>query len=96
MTGWSKPSPHVIKVNYRGVFDRTMMRSAVGCVMRNSRGKWIKGVAGMIGPVVPEGAELWSIFYGLKLAWEKGDVKSVVVECENLDVVNQEIGRAHV
>lgn len=88
MARWSKPSPHVAKVNCKGVFDRARMRASVGCVMRNSRGEWIRGAAGMIGLVVPLGAELWSMFYGLKLAWEKGDTKHVVVECESQEALN--------
>ena len=89
MAGWSKPSPHVVKVNCRGVFDRGMMRGSVGCVMRNFRGEWLGGVGGMIGLAVPVAAELWSIFYGLKLAWEKGYIKHVVIESECLEAVNQ-------
>ena len=47
----------------------------------------MKGAAGMIGLSVPLGAELWSIFYGLKLAWEYG-VKRVVIECDSEEAVN--------
>lgn len=64
------------------------MRASVGCVMRNRRGEWIKGAGGMIGLCVPLGAELWSIFYGLKLAWEK-EVKHVVIESDCEEAVNQ-------
>ncbi|XP_074367270.1 uncharacterized protein LOC141707799 [Apium graveolens] len=42
----------------------------------------------MIGFVVQVGAELWSIFYGLKLAWEKVHMKHVVVECDSQEAVN--------
>lgn len=42
----------------------------------------------MIGLSAPLGAELWSIFYGLKLAWEYG-VKRVVIESECVEAVNE-------
>ena len=48
----------------------------------------MKGAGGMIGLCVPLGAELWSIFYGLKLAWEK-EVKHVVIESDCAEAVNQ-------
>lgn len=64
------------------------MRASVECVMRNWRGEWMKGARGMIGLCVPLGAELWSIFYGLKLAWEK-EVKHVVIESDCAEAVNQ-------
>ncbi|XP_074324184.1 uncharacterized protein LOC141661105 [Apium graveolens] len=57
------------------------MRSAIGCVMRDCDGDWIRGCKSMIGLVVPCTATLWSIFYGLKMAWEN-DEKSVIVECD--------------
>ena len=42
----------------------------------------------MIGLAVPVTAELWSIWYGLKLAWESGR-KSVTVECESEVAIHQ-------
>ena len=87
MANWSRPALNVAKVNCKGLFDRSRMRASVGCVMRNHRGKWMKGAAGMIGLAVPLGAELWSIYYGLKLAWEYG-VKRVVIESDSLEAVN--------
>ena len=49
----------------------------------------MKGNAGMMGLLVPIAAELWSIFNGLKMAWEKGNVKSVFIELDCLEAVNQ-------
>lgn len=89
MAGWSKPSPRVVKVNCRGVFNRAQMRGSVGCVMRNYRGNWVGGAGGMIGLAVPVVVELWAIFYGLKAAWEKGNIKHVVVESECREAVDQ-------
>ncbi|WOH01420.1 hypothetical protein DCAR_0520804 [Daucus carota subsp. sativus] len=83
MAGWSKPtSANVCKVNCKGIFDRGMMKASVASVMRNHRGEWVRGNAGMMGLLVPLAAELWSIFYGLKMAWEMGNVHSVIIESD--------------
>ena len=83
MAGWSKPtSANVCKVNCKGIFDRGMMKASVASVMRNHRGEWVRGNAGMMGLLVPLVAELWSIFYGLKMAWEMGNVRSVIIESD--------------
>lgn len=64
------------------------MKAAVGCVIRDSNGRWVRGCKSMIGLAVPITAQLWSIFYGLKLAWENEE-KNVVVECDCEEAVNQ-------
>lgn len=88
MVCWSKPSHNAVKVNCKGVFDRAQMKAAVGCVMRNSQGQWVRGAAGMIGLALPLAAEIWSIYYGLKLAWERGDVSNVIIKCDDEEAVN--------
>lgn len=90
MAGWSKPSSaNVLKVNCKGVFDGVQRQAAVGCIMRNNRGQWVRGNGGMIGQWVPLAVELWSIFYGLKMAWEKGDVRNVFIESDCEEAVNE-------
>lgn len=90
MAGWSKPSSaNVFKINCKGVFDEVLRKAAVACIMRNNRGHWVRGNAGMMGMMLPLAAELWSIFYGLKMAWEKGDVKSVFIESDSEEAVNE-------
>lgn len=88
MSIWSKPCEGTVKVNVKGFFLRSQMRSSVGCIMRDSNGNWIKGCKSMIGLVVPVTAELWAIWYGLKMAWESGN-EAVVLECENEEAVDQ-------
>ena len=87
-TIWSKPQNGCVKINVKGVFVRSEMKAAIACIMRDEHGNWIKGCQSMIGLAVPVTAELWSIWYGLRLAWEKGE-KSVILECECEDAVNQ-------
>ncbi|XP_074346241.1 uncharacterized protein LOC141685015 [Apium graveolens] len=81
MSTWSKPNVGSAKVNVKGGFHRAHMRSAIGCVMMDCDGDWIRGCKSMIGLVVPVTAALWSIFYALEMAWEN-DEKSVVMECD--------------
>ena len=70
MAEWSKPAVNCYKVNVKGIFNRPRFTAAVGCIIRNDEGEWEKGCGGLIGLVDPVTAQLWSIFYGLKLAWE--------------------------
>lgn len=86
MAVWRKPCSGFVKVNCKGVFDRCEIKCAVACVMRNSRGAWVGGSAGMMGLNLPLGAELWSIYYGLKLAWETSNT-SVIVEVDSEEAV---------
>ncbi|XP_074327975.1 uncharacterized protein LOC141665890 [Apium graveolens] len=87
MSTWSKPNVGSVKVNVKGVFKRSQMRSAVACVIRDSDGQWVRGCKSMIGLAVSITAAMWSIFYGLKLAWEHQD-KSVLVESDCEEAVN--------
>ena len=88
MSTWTKPQNGYVKINVKGVFVRSEMRAAIACIMRDDKGNWIKGCQSMIGLAVPITAELWSIWYGLRLAWEKGQ-KSVILECECAEAVDQ-------
>lgn len=88
MSTWSKPVVGSVKVNVKGMFDRSHLRVSIACIMRGSDGKWLGGCESMIGLAVPVTAELWSIWYGLKLAWENGR-KTVTVECESEVAVHQ-------
>ncbi|KAL1802697.1 hypothetical protein ACET3Z_031344 [Daucus carota] len=64
------------------------MKDVVDCVMRNNQGQWVKRAAGMIGLTLPLATEIWSIYYELKLAWERGDVSNVVIECDDEEAMN--------
>ena len=87
MSTWSKPSVGTVKVNVKGVFQRSHLRASIACVMRDSDGRWLGGCESMIGLSIQSTAELWSIWYGLKLAWEAGKT-SVTLECESEEAVN--------
>ena len=70
MSNWSKPSLNQYKVNDKGFFNRASFTAVVGCIIRNDGGEWEKGCGAVIGLADPVTAQLWAIFYGLKLAWE--------------------------
>ena len=76
------------RVNVKGVFSRSHMTASVGGVLKKD-GAWVRGVGGNIGLAVPQTAELWAIFYGLKMAWELEKTNVVVFsECrEAIDAI---------
>ena len=88
MSTWSKPQVGTVKVNVKGLFQRSHLRASIACVIRDSDGNWLKGCESMIGLATPSTAELWSIWYGLKLAWEAGKT-SITLECESEEAVAQ-------
>ncbi|KAK1374604.1 hypothetical protein POM88_030797 [Heracleum sosnowskyi] len=74
------------KLCVKGVFDRSQMRASVGGIM-NHNGRWVRGFGSMIGLADPQTAELWAIYYGLKMAWER-EMTSVVVFTERRDAID--------
>ncbi|KAK1373057.1 hypothetical protein POM88_029250 [Heracleum sosnowskyi] len=58
----------------------TRSASVGGIVKKN--GRWVRGLGGYIGLADPVTAELWAIYYGLKMAWERNKTNLVVFsEC---------------
>ncbi|KAK1401371.1 hypothetical protein POM88_000976 [Heracleum sosnowskyi] len=74
------------KLCVKGVFDRSQMRASVGGIM-NHNGRWVRGFGSMISLADPQTAELWAIYYGLKMAWER-EMTSVVVFSERRDAIH--------
>lgn len=70
----------------KGVFKRSEMCASVGGILKKDGG-WVRGVGGNIGLADPETAEMWAIFYGLKMAWER-EKTSVVVFSESMAAIN--------
>lgn len=62
------------------------MTASVGGILKKD-GRWVRGVGGNIGLAVPEAAELWVIYHGLKMAWEQQKT-SVVVFSECMEAIN--------
>lgn len=82
MSTWSRPQPHVFKVNVsRSSNDLRYLRS-IGCVMRNISGYWLGGYFGTIPFESELVTDLNAILHGFKLADEE-DIGCVEVECNS-------------
>ncbi|KAF7839915.1 ribonuclease H [Senna tora] len=89
---WRKPKQGWIKINAgRAVCIQNKMASC-GALLRDHTGKWICGYMTNLGLSNVFIAELWGIYPGLKLAWDKG-FKKVIVESDSSLVVNQILGK---
>lgn len=62
------------------------MSASVGGILKKDV-EWVRGLGGNIGLADPETAELWAIFYGLKMAWER-EKTSVVIFSESRAAIN--------
>ena len=60
--------------------------SGAGGVLRDSNGAWIQGFSVNLGASSILEAELWGIFWGLKLAWDYG-YRDVEIECDSVVAV---------
>ncbi|WCJ35846.1 Polynucleotidyl transferase ribonuclease H-like superfamily protein [Euphorbia peplus] len=79
-TCWTLPPKGWIKLNVAGSLKMEKPLTAGGSgIIRDEYGKWIRGYSLHAGTIFE--AELWSIYQGLVLAWEKG-YRKVVVESE--------------
>ncbi|KAK1385844.1 hypothetical protein POM88_023579 [Heracleum sosnowskyi] len=69
------------KLNVKGVYDRATRSASVGGIMKKN-GRWVRGLGDCIGLADPLTAELWAIYYGLKMAWERNKTNLVLFsEC---------------
>ncbi|KAK1355579.1 hypothetical protein POM88_048835 [Heracleum sosnowskyi] len=62
------------------------MRASVGGIMKHNE-RWVRGFGSMIGLDDPQTAELWAIYYGLRMDWER-EMTSVVVFTERRDAID--------
>lgn len=79
---WQAPPNGVFKVNVDGASNGSLRRAAVGGVVRDDGGNWIRGFACRIGNVDALRAELWGIWRGLKFVWDLGS-RHVVLETDS-------------
>ncbi|KAK5847067.1 hypothetical protein PVK06_003369 [Gossypium arboreum] len=61
--------------------------SAAGDILRDSHGNWLVGFCRFIGRGSTLTIELWAILHGLKIAWQKGYTKVIIVS-NNKSVVD--------
>ncbi|GKU99327.1 hypothetical protein SLEP1_g12195 [Rubroshorea leprosula] len=83
---WRPPPSSWVKLNIAGSKADTNAAAAAGGIIRDDSGQWILGFNLNIGACTRLGVELWALFHGMKLLWEKG-YKKVVVESTSLQAV---------
>ncbi|KAF7826680.1 ribonuclease H [Senna tora] len=69
---WYPPSPGWIKLNVDGSRHNTTRSSACGGVARDENGNWLFGFAKRLGKRNAIYAEIWGIFFEVRIAKEKG------------------------
>ncbi|KAL9816790.1 putative reverse transcriptase domain, ribonuclease H domain, ribonuclease H-like superfamily [Arabidopsis thaliana] len=86
LVGWSVPAEGWLKLNTDGASRGNPGLSTAGGVLRGREGEWLGGFSLNIGRCTAPAAELWGVYYGLYLAWEK-KVSRVELEVDSALVV---------
>ncbi|XVF35312.1 hypothetical protein REPUB_Repub18cG0134800 [Reevesia pubescens] len=69
---WEKPSLQVVKINVDGSVSSDNGMAFAGGVIRDNNGEWITGFKYRVGICDITTAELWGIYQGINLCWNKG------------------------
>ncbi|KAF2289906.1 hypothetical protein GH714_039118 [Hevea brasiliensis] len=88
---WVCPPKGHVKIN-----TDSSLRSSDNCAFggglcRDATGNWLFSFAASYGISSVLGAELWSMYEGLRLAYDIG-YRKVILECDNLTAVNTILG----
>lgn len=97
MVGWKPPRVGWMKLNTDGSSRGNPGPATAGGVLRNGEGDWCGGFAFNIGRCGATLAELWGVYYGLVMAWERG-IRRLELEVDSAEVVEflkTGIGEAH-
>ena len=86
MVGWTPPRGGWMKLNTDGASHGNPGLASAGGVLRDGEGEWCGGFALNIGRCSAPLAELWGVYYGLVIAWEKG-IRRLEVEVDSKMVV---------
>lgn len=81
MVGWVAPSEGWIKLNMNGDSRGNPGLATAGGVLRDGDGVWRGWFALNIGRCMAPLAELWGVYYGLYIAWERG-IRRLEVEVD--------------
>ncbi|XVF26187.1 hypothetical protein REPUB_Repub13aG0277500 [Reevesia pubescens] len=85
---WSKPLTDFVKINVDGSVRGQPRFATTGGVLRDEHGMWISGFTYRIGVACILTAELWAVFQGLLLSWDRGFQK-VQMETDSLTVLQK-------
>uniref|UniRef100_A0A1J3JIW1 Putative ribonuclease H protein n=1 Tax=Noccaea caerulescens TaxID=107243 RepID=A0A1J3JIW1_NOCCA len=97
MIGWNPPTSDWFKLNTDGASRGNPGLATAGGVLRNQHGEWCGGFGLNIGRCTAPLAELWGVYYGLYIAWDK-KIPRLEVEVDSELVVGfltTGIGDAH-
>ncbi|CAA7040435.1 unnamed protein product [Microthlaspi erraticum] len=86
LISWLPPQANWKKLNTDGASRGNPGLATAGGVIRDGEGQWCCGFALNIGHCTAPMAELWRVYYGLCIAWEKG-ITRLEVEVDSLMVV---------
>ncbi|KAI5352205.1 hypothetical protein L3X38_005096 [Prunus dulcis] len=84
---WTPPENGVLKLNVDGSLMKSSGSIGAGGVIRDHLGNWIGGFAVNLGKGQILEAELWGLFFGLKLAITRG-IMDIIVEMDSVNAVN--------
>ncbi|GAY55924.1 hypothetical protein CUMW_167830, partial [Citrus unshiu] len=66
--------------------SRVQGSAGAGGIVRDESGKWILGYSKNLGTSNSLASELWALYHGLNLVWERG-FRKVLVECNSHEAV---------
>ncbi|XVF36663.1 hypothetical protein REPUB_Repub19eG0076600 [Reevesia pubescens] len=90
---WEKPPLHAVKINVDGSVSKDTGMAFAGGVIRDNNGEWITGFNYRVGTCNITTAELWGIYQGIILCWNKG-YREVELESDST-VAIKKINTAH-
>ncbi|CAL9015651.1 unnamed protein product, partial [Prunus brigantina] len=79
---WESPNTGIFKLKVDGSCKPASGNIGAGGVLRDFFGNWIKGFAVNLGNGQVLEAELWGLFFGLKMALDKG-VNRLIIEMDS-------------
>ena len=88
LIAWNPPPTGCIKINVDASTLTNPGQTAIGGLARNAEGSWSFGFAKRLGWGNITRAELFAIYYGLLLAWDRG-FRDVFIESDSLLAVSK-------
>ncbi|OMO70991.1 hypothetical protein CCACVL1_18527 [Corchorus capsularis] len=88
LISWQRPAASFVKVNVDGSAKGNPGLSAAGGLIRDMQANWICGFTYRVGISSSLVAELWAIYHGLSLCWERG-FRNVELESDSLLAVSR-------
>ncbi|KAE8684789.1 hypothetical protein F3Y22_tig00111105pilonHSYRG00441 [Hibiscus syriacus] len=92
---WQPPRTETVKLNTDGAVDTRTGNAKGGGVLRDNDGQWLGGFNRNIGRCSAFHAELWALFDGLTLGWERG-LRDIEVQLHNKEDVEILQGYPHI